>query len=101
MNQGYIYILTNDRETVLYVGCTSDLKKRLAHHRHRLIPGFTRKYNVHRLIYFEKHPDMDAARRRERQLKGWSRAKKESLVAVKNPTRRDLFDEAVSQRTEM
>lgn len=92
MEQGYVYILTNDRLNVLYVGCTNNLSKRLVHHKRRLIPGFTRRYNVHRLVYFEQLPDMDAARRRERQLKGLSRAKKEALVTTANPTRRELFD---------
>ena len=101
MNPGYIYILTNDRQTVLYIGSTNDLRKRLTHHRHRLIPGFTRKYNVHRLVYYEQHADMDVARQREHQLKDWSRAKKEALVAAKNPHRRDLFDETFSKGTEV
>jgi putative endonuclease len=101
MNPGYIYILTNDRQTVLYIGCTTDLRKRLTHHRHRLIPGFTKKYNVDRLVYFEQHPDIGAARMRERQLKDWSRGKKEALIAVKNPARRDLFDETVSYGKEV
>ncbi len=84
-----------------YIGCTNDLRKRLTHHRHRLLPGFTKKYNVDRLVYFEQYPDMDAARMRERQLKDWSRVKKEALVASKNPARRDLFDETISQGTEV
>ena len=61
MEYGYVYILTNDRLTVLYVGCTNDLQKRLVHHKRRLIPGFTKRYSVHRLVYFERLPDMDAA----------------------------------------
>ena len=101
MNRGYVYILTTDRQTVLYIGSTNDLRKRLTHHRHRLIPGFTRKYNVDRLVYVEEYPDMDAARIRECQLKDWSRAKKEALVAATNPTRRDLFDEIAKQGTEV
>lgn len=101
MDRGYVYILTNDRLTVLYVGCTNDLKKRLVHHRNRLIPGFTRKYNVRLLVYVEQHPDLDAARLRERQLKGWNRAKKEALIAARNPMRRDLFEEMVSKGSEV
>lgn len=92
MEQGYVYILTNDRLNVLYVGSTSNLRKRLVHHKRRLVPGFTRRYNVHRLVYFEQLPTMDAARHRERQLKGLSRAKKEAIVATANPTRRELLD---------
>jgi len=96
MERGYVYILTNDRLNVVYVGSTNDLRKRLVHHKRRLIPGFTKKYNVHRLVYFEEQPSMDAARQRERQLKGLSRAKKEALVQGTNPERRDLADELVS-----
>ena len=92
MECGYVYILTNDRLNVRYVGSTNDLHKRLVHHRRRLVPGFTKKYNVHRLVYFERLPDMDAARRRERQLKGMSRAKKETLISVANPDRCDLTE---------
>jgi len=92
MEHGYVYILTNDRLNVLYVGCTNDLRKRLLHHKRRLIPGFTKKYNVHRLVYFERLPDMDAARRRERQLKGLSRTKKNALVTTSNPRHSDLSD---------
>jgi putative endonuclease len=93
MERGYVYMLTNDRLNVLYVGCTNDLRKRLVHHKGRLIPGFTKRYNVHRLVYFEEQSDMDAARQRERQLKGLSRAKKEALVMAVNPGRRDLSEE--------
>ncbi|RDJ93416.1 hypothetical protein B4Q13_22055, partial [Lacticaseibacillus rhamnosus] len=52
-NTAYVYMLTNDRGNVLYVGATDNLKKRLYHHKHGLVPGFTKKYNVHRLVYFE------------------------------------------------
>jgi putative endonuclease len=90
MAYGYVYLLTNDRQNVLYVGSTSNLTKRLVHHKRGLIQGFTKKYNVHRLLYFERLPDMEAARRRERRLKGLSRAKKEALINAANPERRDL-----------
>lgn len=93
IEHGYVYILTNDRLTVLYVGCTNNLRKRLVHHKNQLIPGFTKKYNVHRLVYFERLPDINAARRRERQLKSLSRKKKDAIVEVENPERRDLSDE--------
>jgi putative endonuclease len=93
MGHGYVYILTNDRLNVLYVGCTNDLRKRLLHHKRRLVPDFTKRYNVHRLVYFEKLPDMIAARRREHQIKGLSRAKKDEIVDAANPDRRDRFDE--------
>lgn len=92
MEHGYVYILTNERLNVLYVGSTNDLRKRLIHHKRRLIPGFTKKYNVHRLVYFERFADMDTARRRERQLKGLKRAKKEALISAANPDLRELTE---------
>jgi putative endonuclease len=92
MGVGYVYILTNDRETVLYTGCTNNLQKRIYHHKHRLVPGFSKKYNVHRLVYFERLPSMDAARWREHQIKGLSRAKKDGMINAVNPSRRDLLD---------
>lgn len=92
MESGYVYILCNDRRNVFYVGVTSDLKRRMYHHKRRLIAGFTRRYNVHRLVYFEGHDDMELARTRERQLKGLRRAKKETLVNETNPAWRDLYE---------
>jgi putative endonuclease len=86
----YVYVLTNDRGNVLYVGATDNLRKRLNHHKHRLVPGFTKKYNVHRLVYYELHDSMDAARIGEKQLKGKTRAKKDAIVESMNPSRNDL-----------
>ena len=99
MTQGFVYFLTNDRMNVLYTGCTNDLRKRLHHHKHGLVPGFTKKYNVHRLVYCEILPDMAAARGRERQIKGMTRAKKEALIDVVNRDWQDLFGEMASERT--
>lgn len=82
---GFTYILTNDRQTVLYIGCTSDLAKRVYFHKKRLIPGFSKKYNVHRLVYFEQYPTIEEARKREKSLKGKTRAKKIVLIEVSNP----------------
>lgn len=89
MGKSYVYIITNDRRTVLYIGCTNDLKKRLYHHRHRLIPGFSKKYNAHVLVYFEMLPTIEAARMREQKLKGMTRLKKESIIASLNPSWRN------------
>jgi putative endonuclease len=83
---GFVYMLTNDKGNVLYTGCTENLKERLYFHKKRMIPGFTKKYNVHKLVYFERHPDMRSARKRERELKGENRAKKELLIKSVNPT---------------
>ena len=93
---GYVYILCNDRKTVLYVGSTADLVKRIYAHKKRLIPGFTRKYNVHRLIHFEQYPSMEQARTRERYLKGKTRAKKIALIEADNPGWQELFPEATT-----
>lgn len=90
---GYVYILCNDRKTVLYVGSTTNLAKRLYAHKKRLIPGFTRKYNIQRLVYFEQCSSMDQARARERYLKGKTRAKKIALIEASNPDWKDLFSE--------
>ena len=87
---GYAYILCNDRRTVLYVGSTADLAKRIYAHKKRLIPGFTKKYNIQRLVYFEQHPNMDQARSRERYLKGKTRAKKIALIETRNPHWQEL-----------
>jgi putative endonuclease len=88
--RAFVYMLTNDRGNVLYTGCTEDLKERLYFHKKGMIPGFTKKYNVHRLVYFERHKDMASARKRERELKGKSRAKKDLLIKALNPTFSDL-----------
>ena len=93
MSQGYVYLLTNDRHTVLYTGCTNNLRKRIVHHKRRLVPGFTKKYNVCNLVYYEVLPNMSVALQRERQIKGWLRAKKRTLVDGVNPAWRDLFEE--------
>lgn len=82
---GYVYILCNDRKTVLYVGSTANL-----------IPGFTRKYNVHRLIHFEQYPSMEQARTRERYLKGKTRAKKIALIETANPSWQELSPETTT-----
>lgn len=81
-----MYLLTNDRGNVLYTGSTSNLKERLYLHKKRMIPGFTKKYNVHKLVYFERHVDMGSARKREREFKGKTRAKKELIIRSVNPT---------------
>ena len=91
MERGYVYFLMNDRLTVLYIGSTANLRERLLQHKRRLIPGFTKKYNVYRLVYFEEKSTIHQAVERERQLKGLSRAKKEALIETVNPERKDLF----------
>ena len=87
----YTYILANKKDTTLYIGVTNDLQRRVAEHRSGMIPGFTQKYNCHKLVYFEEYSDVDLAIAREKQLKKWSRAKKEVLIDTKNKERIDLM----------
>src|SRR5215831_7075270 len=90
----FVYILTNaDRHTVMYIGVTNSLERRASEHSLGLGSAFARQYNAHKLIYFEAYPDPTTAIAREKQLKRWSRAKKEALIAKKNPEWRALFDE--------
>ena len=83
-------MLTNDKGTVLYVGSTDNLKERLYLHRGGYVPGFTKKYNVHRLVYFERHMDIAGAREREKYFKGKTRAKKNAIIETFNPLMSDL-----------
>jgi len=85
----FIYILTNKSKT-LYIGVTNDLERRLFRHRQRLLPGFTSKYKLDRLVYYETTPNVLAAIARERQIKGWTRRKKIALIESANPLWRNL-----------
>jgi putative endonuclease len=85
----YVYIMTNNTRT-LYTGVTSNLEKRVLQHKRKLLPGFTREYNINRLVYDETFGDIRAAIQREKQIKGWLRAKKVTLVVSANPAWRDL-----------
>ena|SRR2546423_1537775 len=90
----FVYILTNaDRHTVLYIGVTSDLERRSNEHSLGFGGSFAREYNAHKLVYFESYPDPTSAIAREKQLKCWSRTKKEALIARANPHWKDLFAE--------
>ncbi len=89
----YVYILTNTYNTVLYIGVTSNLERRLYEHKNKLADGFTKKYNIHKLVYFDSTNDVRAAIEKEKQLKGWTRAKKNALVESVNPQWRDLSED--------
>lgn len=93
--QPTVYILANNQNGTLYIGVTSDLVKRVWEHKNDLIEGFTRKYGVHQLVYYEMHTDMLAAITREKQLKKWNRAWKLELIEEKNPQWKDLWGEIV------
>ena len=90
MNDYYVYILTNHNDKVMYVGVTNDLARRIQEHKSELIEGFTKRYHVHKLVYYEQCTDVNAAIAREKQLKGWKREKKNALVETMNPTWEDL-----------
>ena len=89
MKDYYIYILTNKSRT-LYTGITNDLNRRLYEHKNKLIEGFTKKYNISILVYFELFTNPDDAIRREKQIKGWLRKKKINLIESTNPEWKDL-----------
>lgn len=86
----FVYILTNRNRKVMYIGMTNDLVRRLHEHRMHAVPGFTAKYRVDTLVYFEETSDVLAALEREKQVKKWRREKKDALVASMNPDWRDL-----------
>ena len=92
MKQGFVYILTNTRNTVLYTGVTSNLQKRIFEHRSKLVPGFTKKYNCTKLVYYEIHDDIESAIAREKQVKAGSREKKLDLIRTTNPSWTDLYE---------
>ena len=92
MKAYYIYILTNQNHTVLYIGVTNDLMRRVAEHKASIHEGFTKKYQVNKLVYFEEAPDAKQAIEREKQLKAGSRAKKLALINGVNPYWKELAD---------
>ncbi len=92
MKEYYVYIMTS-RSGTLYTGVTSDLRRRVYEHKHKRLPGFTSKYNVRRLVYFESTSDVHAALSREKQIKAWRRAKKIALVESRNPQWQDLGED--------
>ena len=93
MKQGYLYILTNNSHTTLYVGVTSDLVKRVYEHKNNLVEGFTKRYNLHNLVYYEVFDDISYAIAREKQIKGGSRQRKIDLINSMNKEWKDLYDE--------
>lgn len=91
--QGYVYIMTNKGNTAFYTGVTSDLIKRIYEHKQKFVEGFTKKYNITKLVYHESYNDIETAIAREKQIKGGSRKKKLDLINAVNPDFKDLYDE--------
>ncbi|HEV8714336.1 MAG TPA: GIY-YIG nuclease family protein [Candidatus Binatia bacterium] len=91
--QPAVYMLASKRDGTLYIGVTSDLAKRVWEHKNDVVEGFTKKYGVHDLVYFELHGDIESAITREKQLKKWNRAWKIELIEKTNLTWKDLWPE--------
>jgi len=98
--QYFVYMMTNRWRNVLYTGMTNSLEKRVWQHKNKSVPGFTKKYNCDRLVYFETYDEIDQTIAREKQIKAWSRAKKEALIANMNPEWNDLAAEWYKARGE-
>ena len=90
MKEYYVYIMTNKGRTTLYIGVTNSLMRRVSQHRSGEIDGFSKRYNTNRLVYYERFNDVNDAIAREKQLKGWSRKKKEARIIGMNPKWADL-----------
>ena len=90
MKEYYGYIMTNRYNNVMYIGITNDLKRRVYEHKTGVFEGFTKKYDVHKLVYFEKCHEVTDAIKREKQLKSWRREKKNALVEEVNPDWKEL-----------
>jgi putative endonuclease len=95
MTGGFIYIMSNRRNGTLYVGVTSDIVRRCHEHRTGLLPGFTKRHGLKRLVYCEPHDDIVVAIQREKTIKHWPRAWKVRLIHAQNPEWEDLFDTLV------
>ncbi|GAB4179745.1 MAG: GIY-YIG nuclease family protein [Calditrichia bacterium] len=92
MKHYYVYILTNQTHKVLYIGMTNDLLRRVFEHKNKIAKGFTAKYNITKLVYYEQFSDVSEAIYREKQLKKWKREKKEYLIFSMNPNWNDLSE---------
>lgn len=96
MGNYYIYILANKIDSTFYIGVTNDLSRRVFEHKNKSIPGFTSRYNLTKLVYYEQYSDIDDAIRREKQLKNWHREWKINLIKSQNPGLADLDPETSS-----
>ena len=90
----YVYILTNQYNTVFYIGVTNNLERRSFEHKNKVVAGFTSKYKINKLVFFEEYNDVKEALTREKQLKNWHREWKINLIKDLNPTFKDLLGDA-------
>jgi putative endonuclease len=93
--QPAVYILASKRNGTLYIGVTSDLIKRVWEHKHKVVKGFTERYRVHQLVWYEMHETMESAIKKEKMLKNWKRAWKLELIERTNPNWQDLYETIV------
>jgi putative endonuclease len=97
MKYGFVYILASQRNGTLYIGVTSDLLKRVWEHKNKIVKGFTEKYDVDKLVYYEQCEDIMGAIQREKQLKKWNRSWKLKLIEKKNPKWHDLYLDLIKE----
>jgi putative endonuclease len=95
MSNFYVYLLSNVHHTVFYTGCTNDLRRRVYEHKHQVYKGFTKKYNCHKLLYYEEFADVPSALHREQQLKRYKKEWKENLINSINPEWKDLYEDLI------
>ncbi len=95
MNQYYVYILASKRNGTLYIGVTNNLIERVWQHKNKVVDGFTKKYEISKLVYYETISDIESAIKREKQLKNWHRQWKINLIQSKNPQWRDLYEDII------
>lgn len=91
MKSYFVYILTTKNNKLLYVGVTNNLERRVLEHKHKLTPGYTEKYNVNKLVYYQEFTDINDAIAAEKKIKGWLRVKKDNLITEFNPNWKDLY----------
>ncbi|EKE15122.1 MAG: excinuclease ABC subunit C [uncultured bacterium] len=96
LNDYYVYILASDRNGTLYIGVTNNIVRRVTEHKNKEIKGFTEKYNINKLVYFEKYEDINEAIVQEKRLKKWNRKWKLDLIEQSNPKWRDLSEDFIS-----
>jgi putative endonuclease len=95
MNTYYVYLLASKRNGTLYIGVTNDLVRRVYEHKNDIVEGFTKKYGIHLLVYYEQYDNVESAIQRERQMKKWNRQWKIRRIERQNPDWRDLYDDIV------
>ncbi|MEK7496611.1 MAG: GIY-YIG nuclease family protein [Patescibacteria group bacterium] len=91
----YVYVLVSKKNGTLYIGVTNDLKRRIYEHKHSLVDGFTKQYQINNLVYYEETADINTAIQREKQLKNWKRNWKLTLIEKLNPNWHDLYEELI------